>query len=198
MKKDEITMTNTHDLVRNAMDVSRELRSRWHEGLYQLCLYMEKTFLKIHQVVAWDDDKLYIRINKVKTQMVLDVLYTAIEDMETRYPASTYSYAYDAESDELVSFNAMRDGKDKNVVIILELATPMEDRPVFNALAPNLNISATAFMELLAETYTHMLPDKGKWPFERAMRTLKAWPSRQEGPPNLELILDQALLAPRK
>lgn len=200
MKSEELMTTGTDDLVSEAMNLSKELRFRWHEGLQALCMYMEKTFLKLNQVVAWDDDKLYIRVNKVKSRMVLEVLYAAIEDMETRYPFSLYSYVYDQENDELVSFNVMKDGSEKTVLVMIEFATPMEDRPIFQAIAGDLDISCEDFMDKLETTYANTLPNKGKWPFESRdeMPVLKAWPSRQEGPPNLELILNKAQEAPKK
>ncbi len=200
MQPEELMTEGTDELVAKTMEFSKELRFRWHEGLHALCMYMEKTFLKLNQVVAWNDDKLYIRINKVTTRMTLEVLYTAIEDMETRYPMSLYSYVYDAENDELVGFNAMKDGSEKTVLVMIEFATPMEDRPIFQALDEDLDISCDDFMTKLQETYANTLPNKGKWPFEsrEEMPVLKAWPSRQEGPPNLELILNKAQEAPKK
>ena len=200
MQGEAIMTSGTDELVEQAMAVSKELRFRWHEGLHALCMYMEKTFLKLNQVVAWNDDKLYIRINKIMSRMVLEVLYAAIEDMETRYPMSLYSYVYDAESDELVSFNTLQDGAEKPVLILIEFATPMEDRPVFQALKDDLGVPCEQFMDLLEKAYANTLPNKGKWPFESRddMPVLKAWPSRQEGPPNLELILEKAQAAPKK
>jgi hypothetical protein len=190
----------TDELVAQAMEVSKELRFRWHKGLHALCMYIEKTFLKLNQVVAWNDDKLYIRINKIMSRMVIEVLYTAIEDMETRYPMSLYAYVYDVESDELVSFNTLQDGTEKPVLILIEFATPMEDRPIFQKLKDGLNVPCDEFMTKLESVYANTLPNKGKWPFESRedVPVLKAWPSRQEGPPNLELILEKAQEAPKK
>jgi len=190
---EQLIKAPTDDLVSTTMKLSRELRFRWHEGLQSLCQYLEKTFLKINHIVAWKDDKLYIRIAKVKTRMISEVLYPAVEDMETKYPMSLYTYVYDASADELMSFNSVKDGPEKTAVVILEFSTPMEDRPIFESIPDALGIDATAFMDKLESTYAHTLPHKEKWPFESrdSVPQLKAWPSRQEGPPDLELILDK-------
>jgi len=194
LEKEELLEQNTAELISSAMTLSRELRFRWHEGLQSLCNFMEETFMKLNHVVAWKDDKLYFRIAKVKTKMIIEVLYPTIESLEQTYPASTYSYVYDAESDELMSFNALKDGPEKAAVVLVEFSTPMEDRPIFEAMADALGAgSCKDFMDTLEQTYSQTLPHRGKWPFESrdAVPTLKAWPSRQEGPPDLELILDK-------
>jgi hypothetical protein len=193
LEKEELIAAPTDDLVNTTMNLSRELRFRWHEGLEALCQYFEKTFLKLNTIVAWKDDKLYLKIDKIKTKMISEVLYPAIEDMETRYPMSTYVYVYDKAADELMSFKSVKDGPEKTATVIIEYSTPMEDRPVFECISDALGIDSVAFMEKLESTYAHTLPHKEKWPFESrdAVPQLKAWPSRQEGPPDLELILDK-------
>ena len=189
----ELITSPTDGLVTTTMKLSRELRFRWHEGLQTMCQYLEKTFLKLNHFVAWKEDKLYIKIDKIKTKMVAEVLYPAIEDMESRYPMSLYVYVYDAKADELMSFNSVKDGPEKTATVILETSTPMEDRPVFEIISNALEIDAAAFMDKLGTTYAHTLPHKETWPFEsrETVPQLKAWPSRQEGPPDLELILDK-------
>jgi hypothetical protein len=193
LKNEDLTTAPTDDLVNAAMKLSRELRFRWHGGLEALCRYFEKTFLKLNTIVAWKEDKLYLKIDKIKTKMISEVLYPAIEDMETNYPMSTYIYVYDKAADELMSFNSVKDGPEKTATVIIEFSTPMEDRPVFEGISHALGIDAVAFMEKLESTYAHTLPHKEKWPFESrdAVPQLKEWPSRQEGPPDLELILDK-------
>lgn len=190
---EEMIAAPTDDLVNISMKLSCELRFRWHEGLQAMCQYLEKTFLKLNSIEAWKEDKLYIRINKIKTKMIAEVLYPAIEDLETKYPMSTYTYVYDPAADELMSFNSVKDGPEKSTIVIIEYSTPMEDRPVFESISDALGIDAVAFMDKLESTYEHTLPHKEKWPFEsrEAVPQLKAWPSRQEGPPDLELILDK-------
>jgi hypothetical protein len=193
-EKEELLEQDTAELVNSAMDVSRELRYRWHEGLQKICQFFEETFMKLNHVVAWKDDKLYFRVAKAKTKMIIEVLYPGIEDLEKYYPFSTYSYIYDAESDELMSFNALKDGPEKAAVVLIEFSTPMEDRPIFQAMAESLGAGSCAeFMTELEKTYSQTLPHRGNWPFESrdAVPTLKAWPSRQEGPPDLELILEK-------
>jgi len=195
LDRESLLTEATNDLVQHSMDLSRELRFRWHEGLHKFCLFLLETFMKTNHVVAWKDDKLYFRLNKVKTRMVLDVLYAGIENLEKDYPMSIYAYVYDAESDELLSFNALKDGsQERTAVAFIEKATPMEDRPVFQALSEHLgNVDCQEFMSKLEQAFSQTLPQRSSWPFESrdALPTLKAWPSRQEGPPDLQLILDK-------
>lgn len=187
-----MTKISTDNLVKSVLEDSCELRFRWHKGLDILCQYFELTFPKNTQVVGWRNNKLYFRILKTKAKLFTEELYPTIESLEKKYPIPVFTFVYNPQNQDLISLTAMRNAPENPVIIIIEYATPLEDRVIFEHL-PDTPMGLNTFRNELIKAYSRWVPDIKTYPFKthRDMLQLKSWPSRYEQPVDLQLIIEK-------
>lgn len=182
IKNQKISKTSDADLTQITAQLSRELRFRWHKGLEALCQLIEQSCVEPLEIVAWESNKLYLRISNIENQVIHEILTPAAENLETKYPMSLYDYVYDPLEQSFLSYNAMIENPSRRVTMIIECATPFEDHQVFESISRSFPLDSSTFKKQI-----------GNWPFKsrKTVPPLKNWPSRQEEPANLQLIIEK-------